>query len=72
MTDNRNNENGSETMKKIDIYADREYIASTQQTRTCREATLQIQIAANTYGTLDVAGRGRIDIKGKKITARIA
>lgn len=62
-----------ETMKrKIEIYADGEYIASTNKSNTCKAAKLRIQEAANTYGTLAVAGRGIVDIKGKRITAHFA
>ena len=57
-------------MRKISIYADGEYIATTTQARTCREARQRIQEAADTYGTLDVAGSGLVDIKGKRIVAR--
>jgi len=59
-------------MRKIDIYADGEYVATTTQCKRCKDATTKIQEAADTYGTLAVAGRGVIDIKSKKITARYA
>ena len=58
--------------RKINIFADREYIATTTQAESCKAAKIRIQQAADTYGTVDVAGRGRVDILGKKITARYA
>ena len=53
-------------MRKIEIFADGKYIATTTRHKTCKAAK------ANIHGLLAVAGRGIIDTTGKRITAHFA